>query len=52
MHYSRIHRILVESEGMIAGIITATNLARHLRWGKTSDEIREEILTAGERDAT
>ncbi|MFQ5970259.1 MAG: cyclic nucleotide-binding/CBS domain-containing protein [Nitrososphaerales archaeon] len=51
MSYKKIRRLLVVRDQKPLGIITATDLARHLRWGKTPKEIMDDILKAIEREA-
>lgn len=51
MSHCGIRRLLVESDGRVVGIITATDLARHLRFGKPPQEIMGDILRAIQREA-
>lgn len=51
MTRNKIRRLLVVKDQKPAGIITATDLAKHLRWGKTPQEMTNDILKAIEREA-
>jgi CBS domain-containing protein len=50
MTYNKIRRLLVVKEERPVGVVTTTDLAKHLKWGKTSKEVLDEILRAIERE--